>query len=167
MKKASITLNGDGREVGKEPGRRLAVVVPMYNERSGAEACIRQILDVIPTLGMPADLIVADDGSNDGTGELLDDLRLKGLDFIVVHKPNGGYGSAISCGARTAQEHGFDYVLFMDSDLTNPPAHIARFVPPILQGVDLVKGSRFSDGGDMDSVPWSRRVFSVAGNLVG
>src|ERR1043166_1404136 len=162
-----MTASGDAHDVGKGPGRRLAVVVPMYNELAGAESCVRQILDILPTLGMPAALIAVDDGSDDGTGELLDQLQRAQLDFVVAHKPNGGYGRAISFGAKVAKERGFDYVLFMDSDLTNPPEHIARFVRPVLQGIDLVKGSRFSDGGDMDAVPWNRRAFSLAGNLVG
>ena len=148
------------------PGRRLALVVPMYNERAGAESCVRQILELVPTLGIEAGLIVVDDGSTDRTGELLDELRAAGHDFLVAHKPNGGYGSAISFGARLAHEQRFDYVVFMDSDLTNPPAHVTRFVPSILGGADLVKGSRFSAGGDMTAVPWRRRVFSEIGNLV-
>jgi dolichol-phosphate mannosyltransferase len=145
---------------------RLAVVVPMYNEIVGAETCIRRILSVIPKLALPTELIVVDDGSSDGTGDLLDDLRRRLGAFTVVHKPNGGYGSALSAGARAALERTDDYILFMDSDLTNPPEHIARFVPSILRGVDLVKGSRFSKGGDMDAVPWRRRIMSVGGNLV-
>ena len=158
--------DGDVPAAETRPGRRLAIIVPMYNERVGAETCIRQILDVIPQLGLPARLIVVNDGSQDGTGALLDQLREQGQDFVVVHKPNGGYGSAISSGAAAALEQGFDYVLFMDSDLTNPPAHVSRFVTDIERGIDLIKGSRFSAGGDMQAVPWRRRVFSVAGNLV-
>jgi dolichol-phosphate mannosyltransferase len=158
--------DGEVSRVATGPGQRLAIIVPMYNERAGAESCIRQILDVIPRLGLPARLIVVNDGSRDGTGELLDGLRLAGADFMAVHKSNGGYGSAISFGAVAAQEQGFDYVLFMDSDLTNPPAHVVRFVADIRRGIDLIKGSRFSKGGEMKAVPWRRRIFSVLGNLV-
>jgi dolichol-phosphate mannosyltransferase len=147
-------------------GPRLAIVVPMYNERIGAEACVRALLEVIPTLAIPTRLIVVDDGSCDGTGELLDKLVSGSETFTVVHKPNGGYGSAISLGARTAFGTNDDYVLFMDCDLTNPPEHVERFVPFVLRGVDLIKASRFSDGGDMRDVPWQRRIVSIAGNLV-
>jgi dolichol-phosphate mannosyltransferase len=145
---------------------RLAIIIPMYNEMAGAEICVEKVLAVIPTLKMPAELMVVDDGSNDGTAALLDGLRDKKNIFTVIHKPNGGYGHALRVGAEAAARRGFDYLLFMDSDLTNPPEHITRFVPPILEGVDLVKGSRFSDGGDMDAVPWRRRIFSIAGNLL-
>ncbi len=145
---------------------RLAVVIPMYNEIAGAETCVTRVLSVLPTLATTTELIVVDDGSRDGTGEALDELRRTLGAFTVVHKPNGGYGSALCAGARAARDRGADYVLFMDSDLTNPPEHIARFVPAILRGVDLVKGTRFSQGGDMDAVPWRRRIVSICGNLV-
>src|SRR5260370_937027 len=105
--------DGDVPKAETRPGRRLAIIVPLYNERVGAETCIRQILGVIPQLGLPARLIVVNDGSQDGTGALLDKLREQRADFVVVHKPNGGYGSAISSGAAAALEQGFDYVLFM------------------------------------------------------
>src|SRR5579864_5534811 len=156
----------DPENVQRHIRTRLAVVVPMYNEIVGAENCVRKILSVMPTLTLPAELIVVDDGSGDGTGELLDNLRRTLGTFTVVHQANGGYGSALAAGTRTARERSSDYVLFMDSDLTNPPEHIARFIPAIARGIDLVKGSRFSEGGDMDAVPWNRRVISISGNFV-
>jgi dolichol-phosphate mannosyltransferase len=161
-----MTVEHAKRATGRDPVPRLAIIVPMYNEIAGAEACVERILAVIPMLEVPAELIVVDDGSNDGTGALLDGLRENKKTFTVLHKPNGGYGQALCVGAEAAARVGFDYLLFMDSDLTNPPEHVARFVPPILAGVDLVKGSRFSHGGDMNAVPWSRRIFSIAGNLL-
>jgi dolichol-phosphate mannosyltransferase len=145
----------------------LAVIIPMYNEIAGAEFCVRTILAILPSIGVPTGLIVVDDGSTDGTGRLLDDLQAALLArFRVVHKPNGGYGSALIAGAHAAAQEGYDYVLFMDSDLTNPPEHIERFVPAIRQGIDLVKASRFSSGGDMRAVPWSRWVWSVGANVL-
>jgi hypothetical protein len=69
-------------------------------------------------------------------------------------------------GAREALKGDYAYVLFMDSDLTNPPEHIARFLAPIAGGADLVKGTRFSLGGDMNAVPWSRRIYSLTGNAI-
>lgn len=146
---------------------RLAIVVPMFNEIAGAETCVRRLLGLLPALKIPTTLIVVDDGSTDGTAAKLDELRRStGGGFQVVHKLNGGYGSALVSGAQEAVKGGIDYVLFMDSDLTNPPEHVARFVQPIIDGVDLVKGSRFLETGDMDRVPWRRRAFTIAGNIV-
>jgi glycosyltransferase involved in cell wall biosynthesis len=147
-------------------GRSLAVVVPMYNELAGAERCLRELLATIPRIPMRAALVIVDDGSNDGTGDLLDRLHASDGGFKLVHKPNGGYGSALVAGARAALEDGHDYVLFMDSDLTNPPAHIERFVPAIRDGYDLVKGTRFTDGGDMGTVGWSRWMFSKTASAI-
>lgn len=152
--------------IGETSRPRLAVVVPMYNEIAGAEACVRRIAAVLPTLPIGTTLIVVNDGSRDGTGSLLDRLAGELPQIRVLHKSNGGYGSALLSGAREAGASRHDYVLFMDSDLTNPPEHIARFVPAMLRGVDMIKGSRFESGGDMSAVPWRRRVFSVAGNWV-
>jgi dolichol-phosphate mannosyltransferase len=153
-------------ELSSAPGTSLAIVVPMYNEILGCERCVKELLAAVPRLPMRTALVVVDDGSKDGTGELLDGLRASLGAFTVVHKPNGGYGSALVAGARAALGEGYDYVLFMDSDLTNPPAHIERFVPAIRQGYDLVKGSRFAQGGDMNAVGWRRRAFSLFGNWV-
>lgn len=144
----------------------LAVVIPMYNEVSGAKLCVERVLDALSALSVPAALIVVDDGSKDGTGKALDDLFAARGGFILVHQENRGYGGALIRGGREAAAQGYDYVLFMDSDLTNPPDHIARFIPAMLAGYDVIKGSRLTQGGDMDAVPWNRRLFTVTGNAV-
>lgn len=148
------------------PVPRLAIVVPMFNEIVGAETCVRRLLALLPTLKLATALIVVDDGSTDGTSAKLDELRLNPGGFDVVHQPNDGYGGALISGAREAVRRGYDYVLFMDSDLTNPPEHVERFFQPMLDGIDLVKGCRFGASGDMEAVPWRRRAFSIAGNAV-
>ena len=144
----------------------LAIVVPMYNEIAGAERCIRRIGEIMPTLGIPVTLIVVNDGSTDGTGEAIDGLRNEGLPFVVVHQDNRGYGGALVRGGQEATTLGLTYCLFIDSDLTNPPEHIARFVPAMREGFDVIKGNRFGAGGTMAEVPMNRRVYSVGGNIV-
>jgi dolichol-phosphate mannosyltransferase len=145
---------------------RLAIIVPMFNEIVGAENCVRTLLDVLPTIRIPTALIVVDDGSTDGTGAKLDELQGVFGGFEVKHQVNRGYGGALIAGAQAALERDYDYVLFMDSDLTNPPEHIERFIEPIVDGADLVKGCRFCRGGDMRAVPWRRRIISITGSLV-
>ena len=120
--------------------------------------------------GHPGDAIViaVDDGSTDDSFERLE--RLAGeLESLRVerHIANAGYGAALRTGAATARELGFDFVAFIDSDLTNPPADLLRIAELAAAGHDYVKASRFVPGGGMEGVPRSRAAISVAGNLVG
>jgi len=144
----------------------FAVVVPMYNERVGAEACIHAVLSELTKLTISATLIVVDDGSRDGTGPLLDQLQMDIGGFQLIHQANTGYGGALVTGGRAAADLGIPYVLFMDSDLTNPPSHIERFITPMTEGWDVIKGCRFSPGGSLAGVPWQRQIFSRLGNVV-
>lgn len=145
----------------------FAIVIPMYNEISGADACIRRVCAQLSNIPNRANLIVVDDGSKDGTKEILTARELIDQKLIVVtHSQNRGYGAALRTGIRAAVENGFDYVLFMDSDLTNNPTDIPKFVAQMEQGVDVIKASRFIGDGHMEGVPWRRAIISHCGNLV-
>jgi dolichol-phosphate mannosyltransferase len=145
----------------------LGVVIPMFNEEAGAEGCVEALLPVLESLGREARLITVDDGSSDGTREVLERLA-RSRDRLVVeaHERNRGYGAALRTGAEAAHRLGLHWVLFMDSDLTNPPSDIPRFAELIDGPVDYVKGSRFEPGGSMSGVPPRRRLLSVAANRV-
>jgi len=139
----------------------------MYNEEIGAEVCVRRICAVLDGVSYRSKLVVVNDGSSDRTRATLDRLSGQFANLIVIHhERNGGYGTALRTGMKHAEEAGFDYALFMDSDLTNDPADIPRFLPFMEQGVDVIKASRFVRGGHMQTVPWRRRIFSHAGNIV-
>lgn len=143
----------------------FAVVVPMFNERAGAERCVREISRVLSILPNRSSLIVVDDGSEDGTGSALAALRATHPVLeVVTHPVNRGYGAALVTGARRASERGFDYTLFMDSDLTNSPDDLPRFVEKMGEGADVIKASRYIPGGRMVGVPWRRTVISRFGN---
>jgi dolichol-phosphate mannosyltransferase len=137
----------------------------MFNERVGAERCIREIAQVIAAMPHRSVLIAVDDGSTDGTGEILERLRAGHLD-VVTHQVNRGYGAALVTGAARAAALGLDYTLFMDSDLTNAPADIPRFAERMEEGADVIKATRYSGrGGGMAGVPWQRALVSRVGNL--
>lgn len=143
----------------------FCVVIPMYNEEHGAESCVRRVCAVLADLPVASSLVAVNDGSRDGTGAILDRLAGEFPNLEVVHHAsNSGYGAALRTGMRRAAEKDFDYALFMDSDLTNDPEDIRRFLPLMQQGVDVIKASRFVAGGRMEGVPWRRSVFSHAGN---
>lgn len=145
----------------------FAVIIPMYNEKSGAQTCIRQVCAQLSLMPHRANLIVVNDGSKDGTKEVLATIEPVEQKLIVVtHPQNRGYGAAIRTGIRRAAEGGFDYALFMDSDLTNDPDDIPKFVAQMERGVDVIKASRFIAGGGMEGVPWQRAILSNSGALV-
>lgn len=145
----------------------FCVLIPMYNEERGAEDCVRRVCASLADLSFPSRLIVVNDGSLDRTGEILDRLTLDiPLLTVVHHAKNAGYGAALRTGTRKAADAGFDYALFMDSDLTNDPADIPKFVAQMERGVDVIKASRFTGSGGMKGVPWRRAVFSRSGNRV-
>jgi dolichol-phosphate mannosyltransferase len=147
--------------------RSFCVVIPMFNEERGAELCVRRVCPALEAIPYPSALITVNDGSRDQTGAILDRLAREFSNLTVVHHPqNAGYGAALRTGIAKAAEGAFDYALFMDSDLTNDPADIARFVPYMERGIDVIKASRFVAGGRMEGVPWQRSIFSRTGNLV-
>jgi glycosyltransferase involved in cell wall biosynthesis len=143
----------------------LAVVIPMFNEERGAQECVEHVTAVLDRAPGDARLIAVNDGSADGTAGLLDELaKLHPLLTVVHHDRNRGYGAALRTGVVEARDQGRPWVLFMDSDLTNPPADVLRFWPLLTPDVDMVKGSRYVRGGSQEAVPLRRRVVSVAGN---
>ncbi len=145
----------------------LGVVVPIYNESASIERACREVVDVVRRYQGRALLIGVDDGSVDDSAAIVGRLaeELPEIDF-VRHERNAGYGAALRTGAHRAQELGLDYVAFIDSDLTNPPADLLKIGALAAQGHPYIKASRFVPGGDMSAVPPKRRIVSRAGNVV-
>jgi dolichol-phosphate mannosyltransferase len=145
----------------------LAVIIPMYNEQLGAARCVKEVCKVLSEYVPSSRLFVVNDGSQDATLKSLEELRSSGVQFTVVSYPiNRGYGAALLEGARTAYASGFDFGLFMDSDLTNDPRLIPLFADAVREPVDVVKASRYVPSGGMLGVPWHRQIISRVGNRV-
>lgn len=145
----------------------FCVIIPMYNEERGAEKCVRSVGMALAPIAERKTLLVVNDGSSDLTREILDRLAADTPTLTVLHHPsNAGYGAALRTGVRKAAADGYDYALFMDSDLTNDPADIPKFVARMKEGYDVIKASRYITGGGMPGVPWKRRAVSRAGNFV-
>lgn len=145
----------------------FAIVIPMYNEEQGAEKCVCAVCAALNLLPNQTRLIIVNDGSRDGTRDILTRLESEYSRLTVVtHAHNRGYGSALKTGTDQAARLGFDYVLFMDSDLTNDPKYLTRFVPKMQEGYDVIKASRYIKGGTMVGVPPWRVFISVVGNRV-
>jgi len=114
----------------------LSVVMPVYNERTTIEEIVRRVLAV----PLRIELVVVDDGSTDGTGELLESLQRE-LPFKLFRQPNGGKGSALRAGFARI---GGDLVVVQDADLEYSPEEYPQLIDLICQGkADVVYGSRF------------------------
>jgi dolichol-phosphate mannosyltransferase len=131
------------------------VILPTYNEAENIEAVVGGIRAALPE----ACILVVDDNSHDGTGELADRIA-----DDVLHRPGkAGLGRAYTAGFARALHHGATYVFEMDADLSHDPADLPRLLAPAQAGADLVLGSRYVDGGGVENWDLLRRVISSAG----
>ena len=162
-------MNDGGALSGPDrPWPSLATVIPVYNEEAGIRRSVEAITGVAGQYPGRAVVIAVDDGSSDRSGEILAELEGE-LELLEVcsHGANAGYGAALRTGAERASALGFDYVAFIDSDLTNPPEDLLKIGELANEGHTYIKGSRFVTGGGMGAVPFRRQVFSEAGNAIG
>lgn len=152
------------------PDRELsfAVALPMYNEEECAERSIRAIFAALESITKHRTAIIAvNDGSKDRTLEIITGLLSEYPRLIVhSHEKNRGYGGAIKSAYQVAAQNGIEYVLFMDSDLTQDPKFISDFIPFMQKGIGMIKASRYVSGGKVENVPLFRIVISRVGNLL-
>jgi dolichol-phosphate mannosyltransferase len=139
---------------------RSLIVIPTYNERENIAELIAQVFANAPT----ADLLVIDDNSPDGTGQLVDQLAAKDARIHALHRAGKlGLGTAYIAGFRYAIAHGYDFVFEMDADFSHDPHYLPRFFEAA-QGADLVIGSRYVPGGGTPNWKPIRRFISGGGN---
>jgi len=138
--------------------QRALVIVPTYNERENLEP----LAERVRRLPHAVELLVVDDASPDGTGELADDLAAKHPTLHVLHRPaKAGLGRAYCAGFLWALERDFELILEMDGDFSHNPDDIPRFLAAA-ENADLVLGSRYRDGIRVINWPLSRLVLSLA-----
>lgn len=123
---------------------RLAVVIPVYNEARWVRAGVDRVLATPVPPRCERSIILIDDGSTDGTTDIVKALGAEGLVVPLHHGVNCGKGAALRTGFQRALDLGFDIVLVHDADLEYDPADHAAALAPILDGrADAVIGSRF------------------------
>jgi dolichol-phosphate mannosyltransferase len=140
----------------------LVVCLPTYNERENLEAMVSALGDVLPEGGR---ILVIDDDSPDGTGEIADRLAAERDDVDVLHRERKeGLGPAYLAGFRRALELSADLVAEMDCDFSHDPADLPRLVAAA-EGADVVLGSRYAPGGGTRNWGLVRRLISRGGSL--
>lgn len=138
---------------------RAVVCLPTYNERENLEAMIRALGGVLDTARDR--VLVVDDASPDGTGEIADRLASE-LPWVgVLHRPEKeGIGPAYVAGFRRVLAESAELVLEMDCDFSHDPADVPRLIAAAEEGADLVLGSRYAPGGGTRNWGLLRRVVS-------
>ena len=141
------------------------VILPTYNERDNLPAVVAAIEEVRKQTPAPGDVLVVDDNSPDGTGQVADELAVKHDWVHVLHRPGKqGLGQAYIAGFRWALDRDYSHILEMDCDLSHPPSAIPRLLAAA-EVNDLVLGSRYVPGGGVVGWPPHRRVISQGGSL--
>ncbi|HEX5396313.1 MAG TPA: polyprenol monophosphomannose synthase [Candidatus Limnocylindria bacterium] len=149
--------------VGLAGGRGVWVVMPTYDERDNIGPVSSAILEALPQ----ANLLIVDDNSPDGTGQLADTLAAAEPRLSVMHRPGKqGLGTAYREGFRWALDRPETRaVVQMDADFSHDPASLPRLLAPLMVDADLVLGTRYMRGGGTVGWPLRRRLISQAGTL--
>ncbi len=140
------------------PNKHL-VIIPTYNEIENLPIIVGRLFENNSNV----DLLIVDDNSPDGTGQLADEIASKDKRVTVLHRTEkNGLGRAYLAGFKRAFERGYEFVIEMDADGSHRPEDLPKL---IAQEADLVIGSRWTKGGKTENWPLSRKLISRTGNL--
>jgi dolichol-phosphate mannosyltransferase len=163
-----VSDSGTGETTGQPTGRdpvaelgRVVMVVPTYNEADNLEWIVGRLRQAQPAL----DVLVVDDGSPDGTGDIADRLSEADPHIHVIHRTEkAGLGAAYLHGFGWALDAGYDVIGEMDADGSHQPEELGRLLEALTRA-DLVIGSRWIPGGSVVNWPLSREALSRGGNF--
>ena len=140
---------------------KILVIIPTYNEAENVERITGRVRAAVPD----AHILVADDNSPDGTGELADRLAELDSSIHVMHRlGKDGLGAAYLAGFHWGIDRGYDVLIELDADGSHQPEQLPSLLEA-LPGADLVLGSRWVKGGSVVNWPKSREILSRGGNL--
>ena len=139
------------------------VVIPTYNEKEN----IRAILDEVLSLDPPFDVLVVDDGSPDGTSDLVKETMKKHSDriFLIEREGKLGLGTAYIAGFQWALEKGYEYICEMDADFSHNPQDLVRLQQACEEGADVAIGSRYVKGVNVVNWPMGRVLMSYFASI--
>jgi len=133
------------------------VIVPTYNEHENIRSLVARVL----LLPAPVELLIVDDNSPDGTGQIADELAAQHDTVHVLHRASkDGLGRAYCAGFAWALARGYEFIFEMDGDFSHDPADIPKFLAAA-QGADLVLGSRYAEGIRVINWPLPRLMLSL------
>ena len=140
---------------------RVLVVIPTYDERKNLERIVPAILAQLPEI----DVLVVDDNSPDGTGQLADEMAAADPRVHVLHREaKQGLGKAYLAGFRWALAEGYDFMCEMDADFSHDPKYLPDLIDAA-RAADLAIGSRYVRGVNVINWPMSRLLLSYGANL--
>ncbi len=142
---------------------KTLVVVPTYNEAGNIEELLTAILSV--TSAQDLQVLVVDDASPDGTGDIVDRISREQSRVFVLHRQGKqGLGTAYVAGFRWGLERGYDALIEMDADFSHDPKYLSTLLE-LLQSHDAVLGSRYVAGGGTVNWGLGRKILSRGGSL--
>ncbi len=140
---------------------KTLIIIPTYNEKDNLRLLLQEIFQYAPK----TDVLIVDDNSPDGTGELADELAAQNSQVRVLHRTGKlGLGTAYITGFKYALDHGYDAAFEMDADFSHDPQYLPDFLR-LIEEADLVIGSRYIEGGATPNWPFLRRFISGGGNI--
>ncbi len=140
---------------------RPLVVIPTYNESENIERMLQRVSECLPEAGV----LIVDDGSPDGTAELVEAAIERYRDLhLLRRKEKSGLGSAYRAGFGWGLERGYDAFVEMDCDFSHDPAALPGLIAPVAEGYDVSIGSRYVEGGTIPNWAWHRELLSRGGN---
>jgi dolichol-phosphate mannosyltransferase len=153
---------GPAKKAAEPPARRTLVIIPTYNELEN----LPLILDRVHKARPDVHVLVVDDSSPDGTGDLADERALADPDRVhVMHRTaKDGLGAAYLAGFAWGLARQYSVLVEMDADGSHAPEQLYRLLDAIDNGADLAIGSRYVDGGTVRNWPWRRLVLSKSAN---
>jgi dolichol-phosphate mannosyltransferase len=140
---------------------RNLVCIPTFNEAAN----ILPLIEAIHTATQESDLLVIDDASPDGTGDLVLDRTLRDPQLNVMSRPGKqGLGTAYMAGFAFGLQHGYQTIVTMDADFSHPPGKLPSLLAAVDGGVNLAIGSRYVQGGAIEGWAINRRLLSAGAN---
>jgi dolichol-phosphate mannosyltransferase len=140
---------------------KTLIIIPTYNELGNLRPLLAEIFSYAPE----TDVLIIDDNSPDGTGQLADEIHNENPHVSVLHRPGKlGLGTAYIAGFKYALKHNYDAAFEMDADFSHDPRYLPDFLKAI-EHADLVIGSRYVPGGSTPNWSLPRRFISGGGNI--